>query len=542
MKDYTWKQLFIEIAALLLGLTAGLLFYVKQHSVTELTVEAGRTIYLSDLWTGDWNAAWSEAYPMIDTAKVGEYHSEIIVAGIYHYPVTVRVEDTVAPSFTLQDVEINYGDSCDASAFVLSGNDITQVEYRFEKEPDFGETGIQEVTVVATDAGGNSVTDSARLLICNVKQSVVYEYGIGIPLVRTFLISPDPEARYISAPSYLDGILPGEYEVVIEANGREYTSTLILQDTIAPRAETGKVQGWMGEELEPDAFIENIWDASEVTVSYVEEPDWYWANEQEVTLKLEDACGNVSYVEASLSLKKDNEPPIINGSSINVTVGGTISYRRSITVSDNHDAPENITLEINADNVDLGTVGEYTVYCVATDTSGNRREQEVTIHVNPVQVVTYDIDTINMLADQVLAQIITPDMTQEQKAYAIYWWAHNHIGYINHTDKGDWLKAAYEAFTTRRGDCYAYACACQALLNRVGIENMMIHKEQTPNTSQSNHFWNLVNLGNGWYHYDATPRRDGTTFYMVTDAFILAYSDSHRGSHNFTRELYPPIN
>jgi hypothetical protein len=50
-----------------------------------------------------------------------------------------------------------------------------------------------------------------------------------------------------------------------------------------------------------------------------------------------------------------------------------------------------------------------------------------------------------------------------------------------------------------------------------------------------------VNIGEGWYHLDCTPRKDGSTFFYLTDAELAAYSDSHNGTHNFDHSLYPDI-
>ena len=46
--------------------------------------------------------------------------------------------------------------------------------------------------------------------------------------------------------------------------------------------------------------------------------------------------------------------------------------------------------------------------------------------------------------------------------------------------------------------------------------------------------------GSTYYHLDTTPRLgEGDDFCLVTDAFLDAYSDTHSGSHNRDKALYP---
>lgn len=53
------------------------------------------------------------------------------------------------------------------------------------------------------------------------------------------------------------------------------------------------------------------------------------------------------------------------------------------------------------------------------------------------------------------------------------------------------------------------------------------------------HFWSLVNIGEGWYHFDCTPRKDVSTFFYLTDAELEAYSSTHNGTHVYDKSLYP---
>lgn len=129
-------------------------------------------------------------------------------------------------------------------------------------------------------------------------------------------------------------------------------------------------------------------------------------------------------------------------------------------------------------------------------------------------------------------------MGPREKLNAIYRWVRGHIAYANHSEKGNWLKGAFEGMYFRKGDCYVYFATTKALLNRAGIANTDIQK--LPGYS-SMHYWNLVNIGEGWYHYDTCPRTAGGVFNYLTDAEMMSYSRAHNNSHIYDPSLYPVI-
>lgn len=236
---------------------------------------------------------------------------------------------------------------------------------------------------------------------------------------------------------------------------------------------------------------------------------------------------------------EDNEAPVISGVEDKYAeLGGTIVYKEGVTVTDNCD--DDVTLEVDNSEVDLESVGEYTVTYTATDASGNSSSVTAVVYVSEPEIETYDDITeayVNYLADQLLAEILTDDMTQYEQAYTIYWWVHENIAYTGTSDKTSWEIGAYEGLVKRQGDCYTYFATSKVLLTQAGITNMDIYKV----TSSGEHYWNLIDLGDGWYHFDATRRADGTTFFYWTDEELMAYSDAHNGSHAYVAEDFPDI-
>ena len=239
---------------------------------------------------------------------------------------------------------------------------------------------------------------------------------------------------------------------------------------------------------------------------------------------------------ASMIKKADSEPPLIDGvQELTVTAGGSISYKKGITVTDNRDTE--VMLEVDSSNVNLKAAGDYHVIYRAVDQAGNVTELETIVHVEEAEEASVEEEYINEIADEILAQIIDEGMSQYDKAEAIYYWVHNNIAYADGTPKVSYADAAYRGLVNRKGDCYTYAMTAKCLLTRAGIKNMDI--EKIP--AETHHYWNLIDLGDGWYHFDATRRKDGTIFFYWTDAQLMEYSNSHNKSHNYDPAQYPKI-
>ena len=159
----------------------------------------------------------------------------------------------------------------------------------------------------------------------------------------------------------------------------------------------------------------------------------------------------------------------------------------------------------------------------------------ITIKEKPQNYVTPE--EVLEEADEVLKEITKKGMTKKEKAKAIYEWARMNIGYVNKSEKDSWTNGAHQGFTEKSGDCFVFFATAKALLTQAGIPNLDVVKSDT---SHSSHYWSLIDCGDGWYHFDATPRMGGgDDFFMKTDAQILKYSKNHRNSHIFDQSLYP---
>lgn len=372
---------------------------------------------------------------------------------------------------------------------------------------------------------------------CCVREEVTIEAGESFPGVGAFLRWENKNASLISEIE--ENIVfhhVEDHNVIVRIYGRDMPGILHVRDTAAPDVVTRDVTLYGGGSVKIEDFLVEIRDETPYSVGFVRKPDSVREGVSTVLLEVQDEGGNVTTARARLEVIYDTEPPVISGvSELTMTAGGSISYKRGVTVTDDHD--QDVTLTIDVSAVDTDRAGDYTVTYVAVDKAGNETSVSTILHVKPLTLDTVTEEIINSEADKLLATILTDSMSQYDQAKAIFDWCHNKIAYSEGTPKTNWVQGAYRGIIDRRGDCYVYAATAKCLLTRVGIKNMDI--EKIP--SDSRHYWNLIDIGDGWYHFDTCMRSDGATFFYKTDAELMKYSNTHNRSHNYDKSLYPEI-
>lgn len=373
------------------------------------------------------------------------------------------------------------------------------------------------------------------------KEAITLEVGSEKPSAVDFL-ETDYDDKYNlvkieSGMGAVDMLTLGDYPIHMKVFFFEYETMLHVVDTVAPEVTViteEYVHFARDEKPDISVFIESISDLTETAVTYVTEPDFTEVGTQDVYIDVTDEAGNVTTVIVNLIVWDDTVPPVIEGTKdLYVTVGGSVSYKKGVSVSDDIDT--DVDLDIKAEGVKLSEVGEYPVVYTATDDAGNQTTVEIIVHVLAEELPTED--KVNAAADKLLGQIINDSMTEHEKAYAIFRWVHDKIAYVDKTPKNGYVDGAYRGLVKKQGDCYTYAMTAKCLLTRAGIKNMDI--EKIP--SKTRHYWNLIDLGDGWYHFDATRRRDKSEFFYVDNETLMAYSNSHSGTHNYDVTAYPTI-
>ena len=528
------------LGVFLIGLLIGVWVYERGLVFSVVHVEAGIPVSVADLLVKpDETAYFTEDSEEFDMAVPGEYHLKIHTGGFDH-KCTLFVEDTTAPVVEVKELlNVEYGATCSPEDFIESIEDATATTISFVNQPDYGNMEEQEIELTVTDLGNNVVTVQSKLRVSRVITYLELEAGSAAPTAKDFMISESDSMGIIRTDlEEIDFKKVGEYPVVIEAEGVEYNSVIAVVDTIAPVFTTKDIEGYALVKRNAADFVvedDNI-DITEVTFSFETEPDVTKIGTQTLTIIGTDEGGNTCTRTAKLTLKEDTEDPTITGGDFTVYLGDTISYKSKVSVKDN--CMEDLDVKVDSSKVNTAAEGTYPVTYTATDAAGHT----ATLTVNmTIKKHTYDVNELNEMADGIIAKIITADMTQYDKAWAVFSYIRGHVSYISESEKGDWVRAAYEGLNTGKGDCYVYASVSKLLLTRAGITNMDIERIPSGN---SMHYWNLVDIGDGhgWYHFDTTPRKDHPTIFLWDDATIKEYSDSHNNCHNYDRTKYPTIN
>lgn len=300
-------------------------------------------------------------------------------------------------------------------------------------------------------------------------------------------------------------------------------------------------------EIYPDDFITDVHGCGEVTAEFSEDYDFSYPHDLTVVIKLTDEAGNTCTVEAfaECTVSDVTPPELTVGDDIYVNVGESVSYKSDVSVTDN--SGEDISIEIDNSEVDLSNVGAYTVRYSARDSAGNVSEANRIVYVT--EELPPSDEEVLAIAEQIYNEkILTSKYVKDVNskydiAYGIYKWCYNNITFdLAGTDRSKGpLKLAYEGFTTLKGDCYTYMITAKYLFRVAGIDTVEVTRLRYE--GESNHFWLLVDVGDGYYHFDATTRSTGrgTDTFMLTDAEIAKFCEKFNVPHyfRFDKDAYP---
>ena len=419
-------------------------------------------------------------------------------------PATVEIVEPETPPVPALDcafIELAYtrpGEPLGPSSLLLT--DEQGITCRFASAPDWNAWGYQTLSLLAANEDGAEAAGETTVLISPLPP-------LTLEASRQRLTAGELTKRHAqNGDAFWDTLLvafftpsrPGCYDINVAVDGRMCVQRLVIEDTIAPvfSLDEGAV-GYVDHPLLPEELLFSADDETQLSYRYVVEPDWSKVGEASVEVEAWDLGGNTARATGTVAILQDTEPPQIF--SVNQRygyLGEAYAYYLDVTVVDNADEEQDIALTVDASAVNIYRPGTYSVTYTATDKAGNTATLTRRIQFIRPQVTDEELAAA---ADRVLSHLVTEDMTLGQKAYAVFRYVHDTFTHTYTSNKKDWKYEAYRGLTQQRGDCFTYCGAAKALLERLGARAMVVERYKM----RGNHYWLLVDLGSGWYHWDA---------------------------------------
>lgn len=524
---------------------------IPAYIATSATMEAGNTFSASDFvleegHTAEFAAGFATQYVKDGVAQInqiGKHSVELMIDG-ESYQINLTVQDTVAPKASARMITLCQGDSLTAEQCVTDIKDQTKVTCNFQTEPDLTKTGLTDAIVVLTDEAGNSTEIPVAITVLGANDFLADTYtieaGESIPAVDELIVF-NRTGKYITDISVINTSLAGNYALEVDIEGAVYSTELIIKDTVAPTATVNPIIAYYGAAFPlADRFVSEITDEGPVTVSYETNPGLTVTEQTTVRILLTDQGGNRTVYESRCDVASDDEAPkfVSFPETLDADVDTAIIWRVAVTAEDNSGT---VDLSLDTTDIDLTKPGRYTAFFVAKDPAGNETRQEVELSIHDNSVTKEMMDQV---CAEILGQIITDDMTTQEKIYAVYKYVVTKIKYTSEGVHDDVRREAYLGLTTRKnGDCFTFCAASKELLSYLGFESEIVRRRLDLVPERGNHFWLLVNCGTKeeplLYHHDASPHSKpfNQETYMMTDAQMKAYTN-YRAANSKKKDYY----
>ena len=168
-KVWIWALAFflLSVAA---GIAVAVGLYWKDPLLTQITVEAGEPIPEAIAFRSnpkrklEVSYEQPEAVSAIDTTVPGNYPVNLLYRK-KTVPAMILVRDTTAPTATTRDLSVFQMDPPKPEDFLVEITDVSAVTASFPVYPNLTNPNPQTVTILLTDAYGNSATVTAQLTV-----------------------------------------------------------------------------------------------------------------------------------------------------------------------------------------------------------------------------------------------------------------------------------------------------------------------------------------------------------------------------------------
>lgn len=462
--------------------------------------------------------------------KLGDYEVKAEFDG-KTFTSTLRIVDTTAPAPDVVPAAVLVDGSIEPTALVLTNGDATAVSYEFTAEPVTQKAGTVDCGIKAVDEAGNESELTGKVIVCDVIAELEASLDMLTEADLLKALGSDYSGYEMAETESFERTSLGAHAVTITKGDNKVSVGVVIKDTVAPSAVGIDCLCSTGYYCEPMKFVTDVVDMSKVTAKFVSEPDWDEEGEQDVEVILTDRAGNETKIPAKAVIAPDTTAPVIYAARDRYCyVGEAVAYFKEVFAEDNADPEPEI--DVDKSKVNTKAAGEYDVTYTATDENGN--SSSVTVKFTFIEKKVSD-EKLDAQVDKVLNSILTDDMTVPEQAYAVFNYCYDNITYWGSSDKTDWKSEAYRGLTEGVGDCFTFYAASYALLQKIDCQVLSVERMN----GKTQHFWCLVDLGTGWYHFDTcNVGPEHLKCFMKTSEELVKYSIQY---WRFDTTLYPAL-
>jgi hypothetical protein len=334
---------------------------------------------------------------------------------------TVEVVDTTKPEITLTGANptfVNQNETYTEEGATVTDNSGEALSVTIDGVVDTSIVGDQIVTYTATDSSNNTETVTRTVTIVDVTPPVITTGGdvtveVHTPYIDAGATATDAEDGDVSASIVVDSHLVntdvlGDYNVTYTATdsaNNSATETIIVHvvDTTPPEIVidgdnplnllVGDTYNEMGANATDnyDTGLSVTIVSNDVNTSAV--------GLYHVVYYVADTSGNEANATRLVNVTT-GEPPVItlDGPNPYDVEVGTVYSDPGATAEDPEDGP--VSVDMNTSELDMNTLGTYTVYFEATDNNGNTAYATRTVNV---------VDNVNLTANPDSVQPSTLD-------------------------------------------------------------------------------------------------------------------------------------
>ena len=452
----------------------------------------------------------------LDFSKPVKYEIKLSYKGKVK-TVKLKIVDTTAPVVTFQDVIKRDVSEVNPEDFILEKSDLSELTVTTDDLSNFKSFQDYVIKVTVTDASGNKTSQKCILTLAWLKPLV--ELELGAPFSKQdVIVNMEKDAAQLvdSEIAKVDAKKAGEYLISANYDGKEYTSQIIVRDTIAPKLELKSVTIFVDKKIKDvKDFVKSVSDASDdITLTLKTNIDYTKMGSQDIVIEAVDASGNKTEKQTTLTIKKDNNGPVFSGiKELKVDKNVTIDYLKGVSAVDAKDGVRDITVDVKS--VNLKVAGTYYAVYSAVDKENNQTTVKRKIIVN------HDADDTEKKFDEFFKKYLAGKSALEMTTII-----RSKITYSHNAGGKDPI---WFALNNLNGDCYVHALMLKKAFDKAGINNVLIY------VTNKTHYWNLVELDGKWRHYDSTPGSHIKGPATDTEK----YNSSGLGGRNWDRSAFP---